>query len=1033
MIPPPKLTQMGAVHARGARGARQIPVMATQELGDVSALPTYERSLFRSTKRQRVIERLASNGWSDFAARLISDCPPQRRITEQDRPLDGSTQLTNIARPIMPRELVQEILRCTRMPGELFVEGLDEQWNVIAALAERGQSQADDVEPVVEIGAERTTVDGCAQVLMGGGDDANVDADLIAPADALDHALFDHAEQSRLQVERQLSNLVEEYRATGRALDRADARSSSAGERALLVAEQLALDQRRRNRAAVDNDERSAAARARLMNGLRQQRLARPGLALDQDSRVGACDARQRLEHTAHGDRSTNRAAEIIIGGKRLLGVVLSKLEPQRREPDLEHGAGIDPGGFDAVLPKKNSVGGAHIPKVSTALCRGNEEVIAGDSGIGQDQRVPIGGAAGNFAARIEDDRATIGSVDHSYAQAPVGERLGAHANNVGRHPQSIPRIMSDMVDAVSRRYEIVCRLAGGGMADLYLARTRGPGGFERTVVIKRVAKKLESQPSAVQALLDEARIAATLSHANIVQVNDIEMSDGQVSIVMEFLHGHDVAHLLRKMRRNGEPVPLDQAVAIVLGVCAGLHHAHERVDSEGKSLDIVHRDVSPHNVFVTYDGAVKLVDFGIARAAGRKGNTEAGFIKGKPGYIAPEHIRGRKTDRRCDVWGAAVLLYELTTGELPYGTGAGFEDLARVTKQDAPLPSTKVASYPPELEAIVMRGLARDPAQRYQTAEAMRTALEEFARAHSLDLSPFRMAALIERVFAENLEAWRQSQRLGKSLAEHVAAFKTSGGHDAVDLPGDPTEPVPVATSTNPLVTDDFLQLPHTAPTKLIKPSSITGPTKLVKPAKAKAPVVATAPTEPSPLPPTLVRTEPERPTPLAFESLQFAEATTLAEADILVEETPATAVLKPRWRKPVAIVLSAPLVLFLSLLAWGSLDSNHPARPSIGSQTQTRATADNAEPVAQPGISVVPIESEPALPAEPAANESSIEIRSAVAHATPTPARKRPAVKTPKRRVARTMQPPRAAPSPAASTPSQPAEDDLDALLPH
>ncbi|HEY5924970.1 MAG TPA: serine/threonine-protein kinase, partial [Kofleriaceae bacterium] len=365
---------------------------------------------------------------------------------------------------------------------------------------------------------------------------------------------------------------------------------------------------------------------------------------------------------------------------------------------------------------------------------------------------------------------------------------------------------MSDMVDAVSRRYEIVCRLNGGGMADLYLARTLGPGGFERLVVIKRLAKRLASQPSAVQDMFDEARIAATLSHANIVQVNDIEIAEGQVSIVMEFLHGHDVSHLLRRMRRTGERVPLDQSVAIVLGVCAGLHHAHERVDSDGKSLDIVHRDVSPHNVFVTYDGAVKLVDFGIARASMRKGHTEHGFIKGKPGYIAPEHIRGRKTDRRSDVWGAAVLLYELTTGRTPYSSGTSFDELMRVTKHDPSSPSTLVDDYPAELESIVLRGLARDPAQRYATADAMRVALDEFARARGLDLSPFRMAALMERVFAENLEAWRQSQRLGRSLAEHVAAFKTSGAYQLVDLPGDPTDRFTSVSSETPLETSDLL-----------------------------------------------------------------------------------------------------------------------------------------------------------------------------------------------------------------------------------
>ncbi|HEY5948072.1 MAG TPA: serine/threonine-protein kinase, partial [Kofleriaceae bacterium] len=507
--------------------------------------------------------------------------------------------------------------------------------------------------------------------------------------------------------------------------------------------------------------------------------------------------------------------------------------------------------------------------------------------------------------------------------------------------------------------------------------------------MIKRLAKRLAAQPSAVQDMFDEARIAATLSHANIVQVNDIEIADGQVSIVMEFLHGHDVSHLLRRMKRAGERVPLDQAVAIVLGVCAGLHHAHERVDSEGKSLDIVHRDVSPHNVFVTYDGAVKLVDFGIARASVRKGQTEHGFIKGKPGYIAPEQIKGRNTDRRTDVWGAAVLLYELTTGNSPYGTSTAFDDLVRVTKVDPPPPSTYVTDYPAELEAIVIKGMARDPAQRYATADAMRHALDEFARARGLDQSPFRMAALMERVFAENLEAWRQSQHLGKSLAEHVAAFKTSGAHSLVDLPGDPTEPfVNVGTLTTPLGTADFVAQPITAPTRLIKPKSIGAvPVTPPQPAAAKTDTEPTNVIDPTHVDPTHVdptnvldRTEHSavddlaptaavirsdvrddqatRPTPLAFESLTFSEMVTMSEQRRLAG----------RWRKPAAIALAVPLVLFVSLLAWGALDLNHSTTPMVPA-SETHATAGNEEPVAQP-ITVVPIEPAPA-PAKPAATE--------------------------------------------------------------
>jgi serine/threonine protein kinase len=556
---------------------------------------------------------------------------------------------------------------------------------------------------------------------------------------------------------------------------------------------------------------------------------------------------------------------------------------------------------------------------------------------------------------------------------------------------------MSDMVDAVGRRYEIVCRLAGGGMADLYLGRSRGPGGFERVVVIKRLAKRLEGDPRSVQALLDEARIAATLCHANIVQVTDIEIADGQVSIVMEFLHGHDVSHLLRKLRRGGERVPLDQAVAIVLAVCAGLHHAHERVDGEGKSLRIVHRDVSPHNVLVTYDGAIKLVDFGIARASVRQGHTEAGYIKGKPGYISPEQIRGRKLDRRADVWGAAVLLYELTTGETPYGTSSQWDDLAKVTKHDAPLPSTKIEDYPPELEAIVMKGLAREPAQRYQTADEMRIALESFARAHGLDLSPFRMAALMERVFAQNIEAWRQSQQMGRSLAEHVAAFKTSGAHEMIELPGEPTEPMASLEATRTLATADVIVI--TAETKLIRPSAI-------RDAIAAPPVEAPQPEAQLEAPPVT----------------EASAATTVPHSPVEIE--PIASVVEPNpwrpwWRHRIAIGVATFVALVLGIALWPSAPQAD--RPREVEADKPRATAVNDQPVAQP-IIVVPIEPEPAT-TQPVASEPMSESDTAVAHAATSPARKRPAAKAAAKR-----RPPR-----PSSHPETVEEDDLDALLPH
>jgi serine/threonine protein kinase len=349
---------------------------------------------------------------------------------------------------------------------------------------------------------------------------------------------------------------------------------------------------------------------------------------------------------------------------------------------------------------------------------------------------------------------------------------------------------------AATMRYQQICLLASGGMAELYLARSTGPGGFERLVVVKRLQAQLATSPELVQMLLDEARIAATLQHGNIIQVHDVTLEGGSVSIVMEHLHGQDARALMKRARGRlpGGLLPIDQAIAIALGTCAGLHHAHERVDTGGRPLDIVHRDVSPENVVVTYDGGVKLVDFGIARARSRMaGHTEHGIAKGKPGYMAPEQILCRPVDRRADVYAAAVLLYEMTCGRLPHEGDSDHERSVRTVDRDPARPRALLASYPAELEAIVMRGLERDPERRFASALEMQRALEGFARARRLDLSSFGLAQLMERLCSDKLDAWRTAQREGRSLADHVAAMRTATGQLV------PPERPPLAAATPP------------------------------------------------------------------------------------------------------------------------------------------------------------------------------------------------------------------------------------------
>ncbi|MCU0619928.1 MAG: protein kinase [Gemmatimonadales bacterium] len=319
-------------------------------------------------------------------------------------------------------------------------------------------------------------------------------------------------------------------------------------------------------------------------------------------------------------------------------------------------------------------------------------------------------------------------------------------------------------------RYEILQQIAVGGMAEIHLARVAGIQGFEKLVVVKRILPHLAAQAEVVQMFLDEARIAATLHHSNIVQVYDIGESGGSYFLAMEFLHGADVNRMMRRTVAARRPVPLEHAVNIAVGVCAGLHYAHERLGNDGQPLHIVHRDVSPQNIFVTYDGGVKLVDFGIAKAAHRLTTTRLGTLKGKVRYMSPEQCDKQTIDRRSDVFAAAVVLWEMTTGRRLRQGETEFQIMKSIVEQDAPAPSTVRAGYPPELERIVLKGLRRDPAERHQTAQELQLELEAFAREHKLAVSSITLAQYMRELFAPEIEAWLEAQRQGQAFAAHIS-----------------------------------------------------------------------------------------------------------------------------------------------------------------------------------------------------------------------------------------------------------------------
>jgi eukaryotic-like serine/threonine-protein kinase len=346
-------------------------------------------------------------------------------------------------------------------------------------------------------------------------------------------------------------------------------------------------------------------------------------------------------------------------------------------------------------------------------------------------------------------------------------------------------------------KYEILRRIAVGGMAEIYLARALGLEGFEKLVVLKRILPQYANNDEFVQMFLDEARVAATLHHSNVVQVYDIGSVDGQYFLSMEFLHGQDGRQLMKACATRHVPLSMANALAVGIGVCAGLHYAHERV-VDGRPLDLVHRDVSPQNVFVTYDGGVKLLDFGIARASSRLTETRGGTLKGKIAYMSPEQCGGFPLDRRSDIFAAAIILWEMTTGRRLFTGSSDFEILRKVKEEDAPRPTTVMSDYPRALEEIVMKGLARDRDQRYATAEEMQLDLEAFARDRKLAVSPVNLGRFMRELFRGELEAWQAAERAGQA-GEPVAQTTPSGDLIRTETSLSGPVPAPLFPNTDP------------------------------------------------------------------------------------------------------------------------------------------------------------------------------------------------------------------------------------------
>ena len=308
---------------------------------------------------------------------------------------------------------------------------------------------------------------------------------------------------------------------------------------------------------------------------------------------------------------------------------------------------------------------------------------------------------------------------------------------------------MAATVPLVIGRYALFDELAAGGMATVHLGRLLGPVGFGRTVAVKRLHAHFLKDEEFITMFIDEARIVARIRHPNVVPMADVVQSADGLFLVMEYVHGESLSRLMRTARKNEEPIPTRIVAAIMCNVLLGLQAAHDTKGTDGVLLGVVHRDVSPQNIIVGADGAARVLDFGIAKAAGRAQITREGQIKGKLAYMAPEQIRGQ-VDRRTDVFAASVVLWEMLVGRRLHEGSKDVDIVTRVVKGNFQPPSHFVPSFPPELDAVVMRGLATDPNKRHATARELALELER-----KIGLaSPSEVSEWVERLAKEVLAA---------------------------------------------------------------------------------------------------------------------------------------------------------------------------------------------------------------------------------------------------------------------------------------
>ena len=325
-------------------------------------------------------------------------------------------------------------------------------------------------------------------------------------------------------------------------------------------------------------------------------------------------------------------------------------------------------------------------------------------------------------------------------------------------------------------KYKLVKLIASGGMAEVYLAKQAGAAGFEKLVCLKRILPHLARDKQFVEMFLNEARLAARLDHPNIVSIYDLGETNGNYFIAMEFIDGPNLRGVGKRAAELNELLPIPEVLKIISMAAAGLQYAHDLTDEDGQPLGLVHRDISPDNILVHRNGAAKVVDFGIAKAANSSGVTRTGTLKGKVAYMPPEQLRGSPLDRRTDVFALGVVLYEMLAGKRPWDANSEVALIGKIMTEEAPPLSELRPDAPEELLAIVDRALAKEREQRYQSCHEFQNDLEQLLVGLGQTITPTRVADFIRAYTPEAAPASEAEVTDGSLGAVEEESFAGTG-----------------------------------------------------------------------------------------------------------------------------------------------------------------------------------------------------------------------------------------------------------------